>query len=114
MAATIGVASALARTATPPPSAWRRPDIELALGYDLDGPPTVSPLLTDWRFDWLLGTASIVAAVLYLVGVRRLRRNGAAAGRRAARSPGWSAARWCCSRRRPAWAVTQRRNSRCT
>ena len=76
MAATIGVASALARTATPPPTGVAPSDLELALGFTLDGPPTVVTLLTDWRFDWLLGTAAIVAAALYLVGVRRLRRNG--------------------------------------
>ena len=76
MAATIGVASALARTATPPPTGVAPGNLELALGFTLDGPPTVITLLTDWRFDWLLGTASIVVAALYLVGVRRLRRNG--------------------------------------
>jgi putative copper resistance protein D len=76
MAATIGVASALARTATPPPTGVAPGNLELALGFTLDGPPTVITVLTDWRFDWLLGTASIVAAGLYLVGVRRLRRNG--------------------------------------
>ena len=76
MAATIGVASALARTATPPPTGAAPGNLELALGFTLDGPPTVITLLTDWRFDWLLGTASIVVAALYLVGVRRLRRNG--------------------------------------
>ena len=76
MAATIGVASALARTATPPPSGAAPSDLELALGFSLDGPPTPLSLALGWRFDWLLGTASVVAAVLYLIGVRRLRRNG--------------------------------------
>lgn len=76
MAATIGVASALARTATPPPTGAAPGDVELALGYPLDGPPTVGNLLVDWRFDWLLGTASIVAAAVYLIGVRRLHRRG--------------------------------------
>lgn len=76
MAATIGVASALARTATPPPSGAAPGNLELALGYPLNGPPTAVTLLLDWRFDWLLGTASIVAAAVYLVGVRRLHRRG--------------------------------------
>jgi len=76
MAATIGVAAALSRTATPPPSAAAPSDIELVLGYDLAGPPTVTRLLVDWRFDWLLGVAVIVAAVLYLIAVARLRRRG--------------------------------------
>ena len=68
MAATIGVASALARTATPPPSGAAPTDTELVLGYDVDGPPTLLRLITDWRFDWILGVAAIAAAVLYLVG----------------------------------------------
>ncbi len=76
MAATIGVASALARTATPPPTGAAPSDLELSLGFPLDGPPTPLALLTDWRFDWLVGTGAIVAAVLYLVGVRRLHRRG--------------------------------------
>jgi len=76
MAATVGVAAALGRTATPPPSAAAPTDIELALGYNLDGPPTLTALLFDWRFDWLFGVAVIVAAVLYVIGVSRLRRRG--------------------------------------
>ena len=76
MAATIGVASALARTATPPPSAAAPSDVELALGYDLSGPPTFLRLVVDWRFDWILGVGVIGAAVLYLLAVRRLHRRG--------------------------------------
>jgi len=76
MAATIGVASALARTATPPPSGTALTDTELVLGYDLNAPPTFLGLLTHWRFDWILGTAMIAAAVVYLLAVRRLRRRG--------------------------------------
>ena len=76
MAATVGVASALARTATPPPTGAAPGNLELALGYPLDGPPTLGALLFDWRFDWLLGTAAIAAAAVYLIGVRRVRRQG--------------------------------------
>lgn len=76
MAATIGVAATLGRTATPPPSGAAPSDIALTLGYDLDGPPTFWSLLTQWRFDWVLGTAALVGAALYLVAVRRLRRRG--------------------------------------
>ncbi len=76
MAATIGVASALSRTATPPPSGAAPTAIELSLGYDLPGPPTAVGLLTDWRPSLTLGAAAAVAAALYLVGVRRLRRRG--------------------------------------
>ncbi|GAB3435658.1 cytochrome c oxidase assembly protein [Actinophytocola sediminis] len=72
---TIGIAAALART--PPPGLNYRPDrVELQLGYPLDGPPTLWTLLTDWRFDLVFGTAAIALAVLYVLGVRRLRARG--------------------------------------
>ena len=58
MAATIGVASALSRTATPPPSgaapSRRRAGARLR---HRGGPPTFVRLLVDWRVDWLLGIA---------------------------------------------------------
>ena len=76
MAATIGVASALARTATPPPSGVVPSDIELALGYDLAGPPTFLRLVTDWRIDWILGVGAVAAATVYLLAVRRVRARG--------------------------------------
>ncbi len=76
MAVTVGVAAALGRTATPPPSGDALSPIALVLGFDLPGPPTLSNLLLYWRFDLIAGTASIAAAVAYLVGVRRLRRRG--------------------------------------
>jgi cytochrome c oxidase assembly factor CtaG/putative copper export protein len=76
MLATVGLAVALGRT--PPPDGARRElsPSELLLGYDLTGPPTVLRLLFDWRFDLVYGTAAVVAAGLYLYGVRRLRRRG--------------------------------------
>lgn len=76
MAATIGLAVGLGRT---PPPADVDPNLSLteaALGYDLNGPPTFARLAFDWRFDLIFGTASIVLAVLYLLGVRRLRKRG--------------------------------------
>lgn len=76
MAVTIGVAAALARTATPPTSAVAPSDVELVLGFDLSGPPTVLRLLADWRFDWIIATGAVVAAALYVAGVLRLRRRG--------------------------------------
>lgn len=72
---TIGIAAALART--PPPGLNYQPDrVELQLGYPLDGPPTLGTLLTDWRFDLVFGTLAITLAVLYVLGVRRLRARG--------------------------------------
>lgn len=75
-AATIGLAVGLGRT--PPPSDVD-PDLSLSeasLGYDLPDPPTFARLAFDWRFDLIFGTAAIVLAVLYVLGVRRLRLRG--------------------------------------
>jgi putative copper resistance protein D len=75
MLGTVGLAVALGRT--PPPPRLRQVTVsELLLGYNLDGPPTLGRLLFDWRFDLLYGTFALVAAALYLAGVRRLRRRG--------------------------------------
>jgi cytochrome c oxidase assembly factor CtaG/putative copper export protein len=74
-AATFGIAVGLGRT-PPPPQASEPSPVEVAIGYGFDGPPTVARVLLDWRFDLIFGTAAIVMAVLYLLGVRRLRRRG--------------------------------------
>ncbi|HLS76113.1 MAG TPA: cytochrome c oxidase assembly protein, partial [Nocardia sp.] len=74
-AATMGLAVGLGRTPPPPPTSAPTP-AELELGYDLAGPPTLARLLFDWRFDLIFGTIAIVAAVLYLLGVYRLRSRG--------------------------------------
>lgn len=73
---TFGVAVALGRTPPPPPTVLNPTIPEVELGYDLAGPPTVARVMFDWRFDLLLGTAAIVLALVYLAGVRRLRRRG--------------------------------------
>ncbi|WP_459549644.1 cytochrome c oxidase assembly protein [Nocardia sp. X0981] len=74
-AATMGLAVGLGRTPPPPPASVPTP-VEVELGYLLDGPPTLARLLFDWRFDLIFGTLAIVLAVLYLLGVRRLRARG--------------------------------------
>jgi putative copper resistance protein D len=43
------------------------------LGYDLPGPPTLLPLLTDWRLDMVFGPLAVLLAAGYLVGVHRVR-----------------------------------------
>ncbi len=73
---TFGVAVALGRTPPPPPLNPNLSIPALEIGYDLAGPPTVGRLLFDWRFDLVFGTAAIVFALVYLAGVRRLRRRG--------------------------------------
>lgn len=72
---TLGIAGAL--SATEPPAATTVPStIELLIGYQLDGPPTVARLMFDWRFDLIYGSLAILLAVVYLAGVLRLRRRG--------------------------------------
>jgi cytochrome c oxidase assembly factor CtaG/putative copper export protein len=74
---TIGVAATLSRTPPPPrPPSSAPVSLEVYLGYPIDGPPTVGRLLFDWRFDLIYGSAAIVLAVLYVLGVRRLRARG--------------------------------------
>jgi putative copper resistance protein D len=75
MFATIGIAVALART--PPPELNYLPgQIELQLGYPLDVAPTLLNLLTYRRFDLIFGTLAIVLAIMYLLGVRKLKARG--------------------------------------
>lgn len=75
MFATIGLAVALGRSA--PPDTGEVPSrVEVLIGYDLTGPPTVARLLFDWRFDLIYGSAAIALAALYLVAARRLRTRG--------------------------------------
>ncbi|MBW0093453.1 bifunctional copper resistance protein CopD/cytochrome c oxidase assembly protein [Pseudonocardia sp. KRD-184] len=76
MLATIGLAVALGRTAAPDDGSGAPSRAEALIGYDLDGPPTLARLLFDWRFDLIFGSAAIVLAVVYLIGVRRMRARG--------------------------------------
>lgn len=86
---TLGLASALSRT--PPPVEGRAlpSSVELKIGYDLSGSPTLARTLFDWRFDLVFGTVFLALAAVYVLGVLRLRKRGDA----------WpSAARWRGSR----------------
>ncbi|MFT8180792.1 cytochrome c oxidase assembly protein, partial [Mycobacteroides chelonae] len=75
-AVTFGIAVGLGRTPPPPPVNLNPSPVEVAIGYTLDGPPTPQRLMFDWRFDLIFGTAAIVFAITYLVGVRRLKARG--------------------------------------
>lgn len=73
---TFGIAVGLGRKPPPPPAVLNPSAAEVALGYDLAGPPTLARILLDWRFDLLFGSAAIIFAAVYLSGVVRLRRRG--------------------------------------
>ncbi|WP_078294214.1 cytochrome c oxidase assembly protein [Mycobacterium sp. D16R24] len=75
-AVTFGIAVGLGRTPPPPPVNLNPSPVEVAIGYTLDGPPTPQRLMFDWRFDLIFGTAALVFAITYLVGVRRLKARG--------------------------------------
>ncbi|MFA4083457.1 cytochrome c oxidase assembly protein [Mycobacteroides salmoniphilum] len=75
-AVTFGIAVGLGRTPPPPPINLNPSPVEVAIGYTLDGPPTPQRLMFDWRFDLIFGTAALVFAITYLVGVRRLKVRG--------------------------------------
>lgn len=73
---TFGVAVGLGRTPPPSPRVLNPSAAEVAIGFDVAGPPTLARILLDWRFDLIFGTAAIVFAAVYLAGVSRLRRRG--------------------------------------
>lgn len=49
---------------------------DIFLGYELPRSPSVTTILTAWRFDTFLGTAALLLAGAYLFGYVRLRRRG--------------------------------------
>lgn len=59
-----------------PPARTASDPVEAAIGYSLPGAPDLLDVLVTGRPDLLLGTAPVLAAALYLAGVRRLRRAG--------------------------------------
>lgn len=63
------VAAALARTPVQDGTPAAR-----VLGYPLTGRPTVAALVGDWRFDLVLGSAALLLAAAYLLGVRTMTR----------------------------------------
>jgi putative copper resistance protein D len=71
----LGVDVAMQRI--PPPQYFVPTTImDLFFGYNVDGAPTLAHLLLDWRINILFFVPFVAAIVLYLLGVRRLRRRG--------------------------------------
>ncbi|WP_425556522.1 cytochrome c oxidase assembly protein [Gordonia alkaliphila] len=71
-----GLGSGLSRTPPPVLETADVSPVELEIGYRLDSPPSLKTLALDWRFDLIFGTAAIVLAIVYLIGVQRMRRRG--------------------------------------
>lgn len=75
MAATVGLAVALARTA-PPEEVTTESPVKGLLGYDM--PPAINParLAGLWQFDFFFALLAVVLGGLYAAGVWRLRGRG--------------------------------------
>jgi putative copper resistance protein D len=76
MAATMALATGLARTPPPEVPQGTLDLVALKLGFALPGPVTWDAYLLNWRLDPLFLPLALVGAVLYRAGVRRLRRAG--------------------------------------
>lgn len=63
-----------------PPRFLLRPDtdLETLIGWNVERPFGVVPLLLDWRFNIVFGAGALLAAAVYLLGVRTLRSRGIA------------------------------------
>ncbi len=72
----VAVISAMATRTAPGLLAHKFTAWDVLLGYQLPDPPNAIRLLTVWRFDPLIGVAAILAAIVYVAGVLRLRRRG--------------------------------------
>lgn len=63
--------------AVPPRFLARRDsDLETLVGWNVDHPFDAVAILVDWRFNILFGSVALIAAGLYLYGVRRLAAQG--------------------------------------
>lgn len=76
LAAATAASVGLAQLAPPAFIGSRGTVQETLLGYNLHAAPSLLRLLTDWRFDPLLGSTAILLALAYLLGLSRLRRRG--------------------------------------
>ncbi|MFC0315065.1 cytochrome c oxidase assembly protein [Gordonia phosphorivorans] len=75
-AVAFGLGSGLSRTPPPILATADVSPVELKIGYRLDRPPSFASIALDWRFDLIFGSLAIVLAIVYLIGVWRMRRRG--------------------------------------
>ena len=71
-----GLVSSMATQTAPRLLAHKPTASDVFLGYALPKPPAVQTFLSTWRFDSLIGSGAVLLAVLYLLGIIRLRRRG--------------------------------------
>ncbi|PZS15064.1 MAG: copper resistance protein CopD [Pseudonocardiales bacterium] len=86
LAAAAAAGTGLTRLFPPAEAGYQPSRLVYLLGYDLPSHLTALDLAVRWRFDLVFGPLAVLAAALYLVGVRRLHRAGRTwpAGRTAA------------------------------
>lgn len=76
MAATFGLAAALARTPSPPQPVVDETAAQSLLGFPMPGPVSARGILLDWYPELIVCTIAAAVVGLYLAGVVRLRRRG--------------------------------------
>lgn len=76
MAAAMGLAAALSRTATPVAPITSPDPFRLLTGFEVPPPLSVQTLLTLWRPDLFFSTVIVVLGGLYITGMTRLARRG--------------------------------------
>lgn len=78
LATAAGAGTALTRLFPPADAGYQASRLVYLLGYELPAHLTPLDLALRWRFDLLFGPVAAIAAASYLLGVRRLRRDGLA------------------------------------
>ncbi len=76
LAAAAAVGTALTRLFPPAQAGYQPSRLVYLLGYELPPHLTVADLVLHWRLDLVFGPVALLAAGAYLLGVRRLRRDG--------------------------------------
>jgi putative copper resistance protein D len=78
LALALALGTGLTRLIPPAQVGYNTSRLVYLIGYDLPPHLSASDLVLRWRPDLVFGSLAVVAAVLYLLGVRRLRRAGTA------------------------------------